>query len=99
MKLKEISLFEAAEYLDLEIEETTDGLRLTHGENDPVAYDVVTIEIAEERITDSREAYERLLEAKYSPMINQMVETIIIDSYSSWTVVASYLKSLETEEK
>lgn len=97
MKLKEMSLFEAAEMLDIEIEETTEGLRLTHGENDPAAYGVVTLETAAERITDSREAYERMLEAKYSPMITAMVEEIIVDSYSAWTTVSDYLKSLEVK--
>jgi hypothetical protein len=99
MELKEMSLLEAAEILDIEIEETPEGLKLTHGEQDPQAYSAVTLENCEERIAESREAYERMLEAKYSPMINEMVGKLIIDNCSAWTVVASHLKTLKAKEE
>lgn len=99
MKLKEMSLFEAAELLDLKIEETTDGLRLTHGEEDPsTAYEEVTLEEANERITDSNEAFERMLEAGYSPLIRDLAGKVIVETCSAWTAVADYLKSLEVKE-
>lgn len=98
MKLKEMSLFEAAEKLDLEIEETVEGVKLTHGENDSAAYADVTLETVEERINESNEAFQRLVDAKYSPMIYKMVEELIVDSFSAWTAVASHLKAVEAEK-
>jgi hypothetical protein len=99
MELKEMSLLEAAEILDIEIEETPEGLKLTHGEEDKAAYDEVTLEDAEERISESNEAYARMLEANYSSMINEMVGKLIIDNCSAWTVVASHLKTLKAKEQ
>jgi hypothetical protein len=99
MELKEMTLFEAADYLDLEVKETTEGLRLFHGSEDPTAYVEVTLVEAEEGLADSHEAYARMLEAKYSPMINKMVGQVIVDSSSAWTVVAVHLKTLEAKEK
>lgn len=99
MKLKEMSLFEAAELLDLKIEETTDGLRLTHGEEDPAtAYEEVTLEEADQRIADSNEAYERMLAADYSPLIRDLAGKVIVETCSAWTSVSDYIKSLETKE-
>lgn len=99
MKLVEMDLFEAAEMLDIEIEETTEGLRLTHGEEDPAAYGEVTLEEVDQRIIDSNEAHERMLEANYSPLINDLIGKVIVDTCSAWAVIRDYLKSLEDEEQ
>lgn len=93
-----MDLFEAAEYLELEIEETAEGLRLTHGPDDDKAYEEVTLEDAEEMISESNAAFERMSGAKYSAAVNRIVGKLICDNTSAWTAIADFLKSKEKEE-
>jgi hypothetical protein len=96
MKLKEMSLFEAAERLQIDIEETTKGLRLTFGPDDEKAGEVVTLEDAEEMISSHKESW-KFLKSSLSDK-GESVKSFYYNVISEWANIAAFLKSATTED-
>lgn len=95
MKLKEMSLFEAAENLGINIEETVDGLRLTHGSEDQKAGEVVTLEDANEMISGHKKSW-KFLKSSLSDN-GESVKSFYYNVISEWANIAAFLKSVKTE--
>lgn len=96
MKLKSMSLFEAAEKLGINIEETVDGLRLTFGPDDEKAGEVVTLQDAEEMIAGYKESWKLL---KFSLSDNgESVKSFYYNVISQWANIADFLKNTPVKE-
>lgn len=96
MKLKAMSLFEAAEKLGIEIEETVEGLRLTFGPDDEKAGEVVTLEDAQGMIAGHKESW-KFLKSSLSDN-GESVKSFYYNVISEWANIADFLKNEPVKE-
>lgn len=93
MKLKDMTVEDALEYLEIEIEETAEGSRLVWGPNDDRAGEKVTLADAEEMVSGTTESWEIIRKALSND--GSTVKAFYVDQISAWTVIKDELKTDE----